>query len=130
MKISPLLLLLLLAGQAAAQSAPQFAPPARLIPPFHDRGTVTLRNATSQPLAQVFLWSHGMPPEGPDRLGGTALPPGGTRALELGMGHCGNEMRVRFADGGEFHTAPVELCSARELVLEAGPPLAVRSIHR
>lgn len=118
--------LLLLAVQAAAQSAP----PAPLIPPFHDRGTVTLRNATSQPLSQIFLWSHGMQPEGEDRLAGAALPPGGTRALELGMGHCNNELRVRFADGGEFHTAPVPLCHTRELVLEAGPPPAARVISR
>jgi hypothetical protein len=128
MKIWPFLLLL--AGQAAAQPAPPSPSPARLIPPFHDRGTVTLRNATSQPLNQVFLWSHGMPPEGEDRLAGAALPPGGTRALELGMGHCNNELRVRFADGAEFHTAPVALCFARELVLEAGPPPAARVIPR
>lgn len=119
-------LLLLLALPAAAQPAP----PAPLMPPFHDRGTVTLRNATGQPLSQVFLWNHGMPPEGEDRLRGEALPPGGTRALELGMGHCNNELRAVFADGGQFHTAPVHLCYTRELVLEAGTPPTIRTIPR
>lgn len=127
MKAVPLLLLLLLlAGPALAQQGQ----PARLIPPFQDRGTVTLRNATSQPLSQIFLWSHGMPPEGQDWLEGATLPPGGTRDLALGMGHCNNELRARFADGGEIHIAPVHLCYARELVLEAATPPAARIIPR
>jgi hypothetical protein len=116
-------LLLLLAGGAAAQPAP-------LISPFFDRGTVTLRNATALPLAQFFLWNHGLPPEGEDRLEGAALPPGGTRDLVLGMGHCNSALRAVFAGGVEQRIAPVHLCQARELVLEAGPPPTARTIPR
>lgn len=120
------LLLLLLAGPALAQQGQ----PARLIPPFEDRGTVTLRNATAQPLSQIFFWSHGMPPEGRDWLEGVPLPPGGTRELALGMGHCNNELRARFANGEQFHTAPVPVCHAREVVLEAGTPPTARVIPK
>jgi hypothetical protein len=118
--------LILLAGAAAAQPAP----PAPLISPFFDRGTVTLRNATPLPLAQFFLWNHGLVPEGEDRLGGEAVPAGGTRDLVLGMGHCNTALRVIFADGTEQRIAPVHLCHARELVLEAARPPAARVIPR
>lgn len=119
-------LLLLLAGGAAAQPAP----PAPLISPFFDRGTVTLRNATPLPLEQFFLWNHGLPSEGEDRLGGTALPAGGVRDLVLGMGHCNTALRAVFAGGVEQRIAPVHLCHARELVLEAATPPAARVIPR
>jgi hypothetical protein len=120
------MLLLLLAGPAAAQPAP----PAPLMQPFFDRGTVTLRNATAQSLQQFFLWNLGMAPEGEDRLGGEALPPGGTRDLVLGMGHCNTALRAVFADGAEERIAPVHLCYARELVLESATPPAARIIPR
>jgi hypothetical protein len=129
MKAVPLIFLLLLAGPAAAQPAPP-APPAPLMSPFFDRGTVTLRNATALPLQQFFLWNLGMAPEGEDRLAGEALPAGATRDLVLGMGHCNTALRAVFADGVEQRIAPVHLCYARELVLEAGTPPAARIIPR
>jgi hypothetical protein len=92
--------------------------------PFFDRGTVTLRNETALPLRQLFLWSHGFPAEGEDRLGGEALPPGAARDLVLGMGHCNLALRAVFADGSEQRTSPLHVCYARELVLEVGPPAA------
>ncbi|MEI6158674.1 MAG: hypothetical protein WCP77_02475 [Roseococcus sp.] len=111
-------LLLLLALPAAAQPAP----PAPLIPPFFDRGTVTLRNATALPLRQFFLWNQFIPQEGEDRLQGEALPSGATRDLELGMGHCGVSLRAVFADGSQETVRLLQLCYARELVLETRDP--------
>lgn len=122
-----LLLLGLLAGPAAAQTGQ----PARLVPPFFDRGTITLRNATGQPLRQLFLWNQFFPQEGEDRLAGQALPPGGTRPLELGMGHCQVALRAVFADGGEMRVPLLDACHASELRLEApGAPEATRIIPR
>jgi hypothetical protein len=106
-------LLTLLALPVAAQPAP----PAPLMPPFFDRGTVTLRNATPLPLTQFFLWNHGLPQEGEDRLQGAALPPGASRDLVLGMGHCNVTLRAALADGSEQRLGPLHLCYARELVV-------------
>lgn len=112
-----LLLLALLAAPAMAQPGQ----PGRLIPPFYDRGTITLRNATDQTLRQLFLWNQFLPGEGEDRLEGQALPPGSTRPLELGMGHCHISLRAVFVDGSEARVRLLEACNSRELVLEAPP---------
>lgn len=136
------LLLALLAAPVAAQSmaaqgmaaqgmAEQTSQPAPLAPPFFDRGSLTLRNATDQPLRQLFLWNQFLPQEGEDRLAGQTLPPGGTRPLELGMGHCQVALRAVFADGGEMRLPLLHACHARELRLEApGAPEATRIIPR
>lgn len=117
------LLGLLVAGPVLAQPAP-------LISPFHDRGTVTLRNATPLAVTQLFLSNHGFQGQGGDRLEGQALPAGGTRDLVLGMGHCNVELRAIFSDGSVASAAPLPACSAREVVLEAAAPAAVRIIPR
>lgn len=119
-------LLALLAFPAAAQ----FAPPAPLAPPFYDLGTVTLRNATTLPISQFFLWNQGFTAEGEERLGGEALPAGGGRQLTLGMGQCGVSLRAVFADGSEQRVRLVQLCGAGELVIEAGTPVTARVIPR
>lgn len=120
------LLLMVLALPAAAQPAP----PAPLMPPFHDRGTVTLRNATSQQLQRLFLWNHSLPHQGEDRLQGEALPPAATRDLVLGMGHCNVALHAVFSDGTAFRAAPLHFCYARELVLEGAMPPGARIIPR
>ena len=118
--------LLLLTLPAAAQPAP----PAPLIPPFFDRGTVTLRNATPQPLKQFFLWNHFLPQEGEDRLRGQSLPPSATRDFALGMGHCNIALRAIFQDGGDQRAGPLHLCYARELVLGGPTPPGAHVIPR
>lgn len=111
-------LLLLLAQPAAAQPGM----PAPLVPPFFDRGTVTLRNNTALPLSQFFLWNNFLPQQGEDRLEGQSVPPGGERSLVLGMGHCQIGLRAVFADGSQETLRLLDVCNARELVLEPRQP--------
>lgn len=122
-----LLALTLLAGPAFAQKpgpAPAPAPggkpgssgPAQ---PGPANRQILLRNNSQSVLREVYLWegAANSTAQGQDRLGDDVVAAGATFRLNLGRGGCQMQFRAVFEDGGS-ETRQVEVCQARELVLD------------
>lgn len=72
-----------------------------------------MRNDTSQPLVRLFVSAPGEAAEGPDRLGGVAVPPGVSISVDAddGTKRCAFDMRAVFADGRELGQSSFDVCS-------------------
>lgn len=128
-----LLALTLLAGPALAQKTepapappapsapapggkPEPRPPERTAPASRE---ILLRNNSQSALREVYLWegAAGSRAQGADRLGADMVRAGGTYRLNLGRVGCQMQLRAVFEDGSA-ETRPVDVCQARELILD------------
>ena len=77
-----------------------------------------MRNDTSQPLVRLFVSVPGETAEGPDRLGGVAVPPGVSISVDAddGTKRCAFDMRAVFADGRELGQSNFDVCSGLNYV--------------
>lgn len=119
------LLLLLLAGPAWAQPA---KPPSAAPAPAQERNLV-LRNNSQSVLRELYLWNPPSREQGADRLGSEVVRPGAHFALRLGRGPCQMEMRAVFEDGSAEARSGVEVCTARELVVDDRNTRAVEVVN-
>ncbi len=73
----------------------------------------TIANRTPQPMVRLFVAASEAKGYGPDRLGGVALPPGTTLAIDADDGerHCAYDMKAVFADGRELAQAEFNVCA-------------------
>lgn len=81
--------------------------------------SVLLANRHLAPLAGLYLSAATDPDWGPDRLRGTALPPGEDATVEL-AGGCEADLRIVFPSGGAEERRGVDLCASPRVVLRPG----------
>jgi hypothetical protein len=120
-----LLALTILAGPALAQKpgpAPMPRPGGKPGPsaPGPANREILLRNNSQSILGWVYLWEGAVDARnnlGPDRLGASTVPAGGTYRINLGRVGCQMQLRAVFEDGTS-ETRPVDVCRTRELVLD------------
>lgn len=81
-----------------------------------------MRNDTSQPMVRLFVSSADDSADGPDRLGGVAVPPGVSISVDAddGTKRCTFDMRVVFADGRELVQNNFDVCSGVNFMWQFG----------
>lgn len=81
-----------------------------------------MRNDTSQPMVRLFVSSSDDSADGPDRLGGVAVPAGVSISLDAddGSKRCTFDMRAVFADGRELVQNGFDVCSGLNFMWQFG----------
>ncbi|TRW14209.1 hypothetical protein [Glacieibacterium frigidum] len=81
-----------------------------------------MRNDTSQPMVRLFVSSADDSADGPDRLGGVAVPPGVSISVDAddGSKRCTYDMRAVFADGRELAQGSFDVCSGLNYMWQFG----------
>lgn len=113
----PRLLLVFLLACSPVLAQPADKPTRPQGPPAQDRN-ILLRNNSDSVLRELYLWNAPSRETGVDRLGAHVVRPGGSLPLRLGRGPCQVEMRAVFEDGSAETRSGVEVCAARELVVD------------